>query len=77
MGTVGWIILIVVIAVIVIGVAVALMGNKRTAAKQIEQNLEKRLDSAVRKNPTRLDLAERFRKLIDDYNAGKFGAVPG
>src|SRR5262249_50739810 len=24
----------------------------------------------VRKNPTRLDLAERFRRLIDDYNAG-------
>jgi FtsZ-interacting cell division protein ZipA len=36
MGTTGWIILIVVIAVIVIGVAVALMGNKRTAAKREE-----------------------------------------
>jgi type I restriction enzyme, R subunit len=45
-------------------------GHKRTAAKQIERNLEKRLDGAVRKNPTRLDLAERFRRLIDEYNAG-------
>jgi FtsZ-interacting cell division protein ZipA len=36
MGTVGWIILIVVIAVIVIGVAVALNGNRRTAAKREE-----------------------------------------
>jgi FtsZ-interacting cell division protein ZipA len=36
MGTVGWIILIVVIAVIIIGIAVALMGNERTAAKREE-----------------------------------------
>src|SRR5262249_24557422 len=45
-------------------------GSKRTAVRQIEKNLERRLDAAVRKNPTRLDLAERFRRLIDDYNAG-------
>lgn len=50
--------------------ALRFAGNKRTAAKQIERNLEKRLDAAVRKNPTRLDLAERFRRLIDEYNAG-------
>ena len=37
--------------------ALRFAGNKRTAAKQIEQNLEKRLDAAVRKNPTRIDLA--------------------
>ena len=46
-------------------------GNRRrTAAKAIQDNLEERLDDAVRKNPTRLDLAERFRQLIDEYNAG-------
>ncbi|MDQ3730058.1 MAG: DUF3387 domain-containing protein [Actinomycetota bacterium] len=50
--------------------ALRFAGNKRTAAKQIERNLEARLDVAVRKNPTRLDLAERFRRLIDEYNAG-------
>ena len=50
--------------------ALRFAGNKRTAAKQIEQNLEKRLDAAVRTNPTRLDLAERFRRLIDEYNVG-------
>jgi type I restriction enzyme R subunit len=50
--------------------ALRFAGTKRTAAKQIEQNLEKRLDAAVRKNPTRIDLAERFRRLIDEYNAG-------
>lgn len=37
---------------------------------QIERNLESRLDAAVLKNPTRLDLAERFRRLIDEDNAG-------
>ena len=45
-------------------------ANKRTAAKAIEKDIEERLDKAVRKNPTRLDLAERFRRLIDEYNAG-------
>ena len=45
-------------------------ARKRTVAKAIEKDLEQRLDDAVRKNPMRLDLAERFRQLIDDYNAG-------
>ncbi len=45
-------------------------ANKRTAAKAIQDNLKDRLDDAVRKNPTRIDLAERFRRLIDEYNAG-------
>lgn len=44
--------------------------RRRTAAKAIEKNIEERLDDAVRKNPTRRDLAERFRQLIDEYNAG-------
>ena len=45
-------------------------ANKRTAALTIERNLKKRLVDAVRKNPTKLELAERFRRLIEDYNAG-------
>ena len=45
-------------------------ANKRTVAKAVEKDLEQRLDDAVRKNPMRLDLAERFRRLIDEYNAG-------
>ncbi|MXY02179.1 MAG: HsdR family type I site-specific deoxyribonuclease [Acidimicrobiales bacterium] len=45
-------------------------ANKRTVARAIEKDLEQRLDDAVRKNPMRLDLAERFRRLIDEYNAG-------
>ncbi|MCY4134701.1 MAG: type I restriction endonuclease subunit R [bacterium] len=47
-------------------------GRRRTAAKAIEKNIEARLDEAVRKNPTRLDLAEQFRQLIDEYNAGTY-----
>ena len=45
-------------------------ANKRTAALAIEKNIKKRLVDAVRKNPTKLELAERFRRLIEDYNAG-------
>ena len=44
--------------------------NKRTTAKQIEKDIERRLDVAIRQNPTRIELAERFRALIDAYNAG-------
>lgn len=50
--------------------ALQFAGNKRTVAKGIERNLERRLDFAVRRNPTRADLADRFRRLIDEYNAG-------
>ena len=50
--------------------AMRFAANKRTAAKAAEENLKDRLDDAVRKNPTLLELAERFRRLIDEYNAG-------
>ena len=50
--------------------ALRFAANKRTVAKAIEKHLTHRIDEAVRKNPTRQDLAERFRRLIDDYNAG-------
>jgi len=45
-------------------------GRKRTAAKAIQRDIEARIDEAMRKNPTRSGLAERFRRLIDEYNAG-------
>ena len=44
--------------------------NKRTAVNTIRQNLEKRLEQAIKVNPTRSELAEKFRKLIDEYNNG-------
>lgn len=45
-------------------------GRKHTATKTLQDLLAKRLEAAVRKNPTRVELAEKFRRLIDDYNAG-------
>ncbi len=45
-------------------------NKKRTAAKRARADVAARLDAAVRRNPTRRELAERFRQLIDDYNAG-------
>jgi len=50
--------------------ALRFAATPRTAAKVAEKKLEDRLDRAVRKNPTLLELAERFRRLIDEYNAG-------
>jgi type I restriction enzyme R subunit len=44
--------------------------NKRTVANRVQQELQKRLQQAVEQNPTRIDLAEKFQALIDDYNAG-------
>ena len=55
MGTVGWIILIVVIAVIVIGVAVALMGNKRTAS--VEASRREADEQAARAEVARAEAA--------------------
>ncbi len=50
--------------------ALRFAANKRTVARAIERDLGARLDEALRKNPTRLDLAERFRRLLDEYNSG-------
>ena len=50
--------------------ALRFAANKRTAALAIKKDIEKRLVDVVRKNPTQLELAERFRRLIEDYNAG-------
>ena len=50
--------------------ALRFAANKRTAALAIKKDIEKRLVDVVRKNPTQLQLAERFRRLIKDYNAG-------
>jgi type I restriction enzyme R subunit len=50
-------------------------GNERQAAKAASEHLEEEIDKAVRKNPTVAHLAEKLRKLIDDYNAGTLNAV--
>ena len=50
--------------------ALQFAANKRTLTQAVKEYLEGRLEEAVRKNPTRLELAERFRQLIEEYNAG-------
>ncbi len=45
-------------------------GRRRTAAERLRALLSARIAASVRRNPTRVDLVERFQKLVDDYNAG-------
>src|SRR5439155_12366330 len=45
-------------------------GRPRTAAQRVRSLLSARLTALVRLNPARVDLVERFEKLVADYNAG-------
>ncbi len=45
-------------------------GRPRTAAQRLRSLLGARIAALVRLNPMRVDLVERFEKLVDDYNAG-------
>ena len=45
-------------------------GRQRTAAQKLKSMLSTRIANLTRLNPTRVDLVERFQKLLDDYNAG-------
>jgi type I restriction enzyme, R subunit len=45
-------------------------GRQRTAAQKLRSMLSARISNLTRLNPTRVDLLERFQKLLDDYNAG-------
>jgi type I restriction enzyme R subunit len=45
-------------------------GRPRTAAQRLRSLLSARISALVRLNPMRVDLVERFEKLVDDYNAG-------
>ncbi|MDQ3671598.1 MAG: HsdR family type I site-specific deoxyribonuclease, partial [Actinomycetota bacterium] len=50
--------------------AARLAGKKRSSAQRLAGRLKARVEGAARRNPTRLDLVERLRTLIDEYNAG-------
>ena len=50
--------------------AARLAGRKRSGVRKLASQLEKRVDDAARRNPSRIDLVERLRTLIDEYNAG-------
>jgi type I restriction enzyme R subunit len=45
-------------------------GHKRTEAEKLKRLIEGKLAQMVAVNASRIDLAEKFQKLIDEYNAG-------
>lgn len=45
-------------------------GRQRTAAQKLRSMLTARITNLTRLNPTRVDLFERFQRLLDQYNAG-------
>jgi type I restriction enzyme R subunit len=45
-------------------------GQKRTQAQLLRAKVEERLGEMVRRNPTRVDLLEKFQTMISEYNAG-------
>ncbi len=45
-------------------------GRPRTAAQRLRSLLSARIAALVRLNPVRVDLVERFEKLVAEYNAG-------
>ena len=45
-------------------------GRQRTAAQKLRSMLTARITNPTRLNPTRVDLYDRFQRLLDQYNAG-------
>jgi type I restriction enzyme, R subunit len=45
-------------------------GRQRTAAQKLRSMLTARITNLTRLNPTRVDLYERFQRLLEQYNAG-------
>jgi type I restriction enzyme, R subunit len=50
--------------------AARLAGRKRSATQRLIKQLGDDVEASARRNPSRLDLVEKLRKLIDEYNAG-------
>jgi type I restriction enzyme R subunit len=51
-------------------IAARLAGRKRTATQRLIRQLGDQVEASARRNPSRLDLVEKLRKLIDEYNLG-------
>jgi len=45
-------------------------GHKRTEAEKLKRLIEGKLKQMLKVNSSRIDLAEKFQTLIDEYNAG-------
>jgi type I restriction enzyme R subunit len=50
--------------------AARLAGRKRSATQRLIKQLGDQVEASARRNPSRLDLVEKLRTLIDEYNAG-------
>ncbi len=50
--------------------AARLAGRKRSSAQRLAKQVGDHLEASARRNPTRLDLVEKLRQLIDAYNMG-------
>ena len=51
-------------------------GRKRTIAEQLKGAINTKLQKMVRLNKSRTDFADKFQKLIDDYNAACIAGNP-
>lgn len=45
-------------------------GRKHTETEKLRRLIEGKLEEMMRLNPSRVDFADRFQKLIDEYNSG-------
>ena len=50
-------------------------GRPRTAAQRLRSLLSARIAALVRLNPARIDLVDRFEKLVAEYNAGSINTA--
>jgi len=51
-------------------------GRKRTVAEQLRGAINSKLQRMVRLNKSRMDFADKFQKLIDDYNVACLAGNP-
>lgn len=54
--------------------AARVAGRKRSSVQRIVGSLRQRSDAATLRNPTRRNLVEELRRLIEEYNAGSLNA---
>jgi len=46
-------------------------NNKNAVVFDLQEAIEKKLEQMVRQNPIRMEFYEKYKKIIDEYNAGK------
>ncbi len=46
-------------------------SNKNAVVFDLQEAIEKKLEQMIRQNPIRLEFYEKYKKIIDEYNAGK------